>query len=55
MEELTSKSQLLEAELEKTMRQLREATTVAGEETSKCKAAKEVIKSLSAQVDPGFL
>ncbi|XP_008808052.2 PH, RCC1 and FYVE domains-containing protein 1 [Phoenix dactylifera] len=50
VEELTRKSELLEAELEKTMRQLREATTVAGEETTKCKAAKEVIKSLTAQL-----
>lgn len=47
---LTQKSQLLEAEMEKSSRQLREATAVAGEETTKCKAAKEVIKSLTAQL-----
>ncbi|KAF9625974.1 hypothetical protein IFM89_028360, partial [Coptis chinensis] len=50
VENLTSKSKLLEAELEKTSRQLMEVTTKAGEETAKCKAAKEVIKSLTAQL-----
>ncbi|XP_077224014.1 PH, RCC1 and FYVE domains-containing protein 1-like [Tasmannia lanceolata] len=50
VEDLTRKSQLLEAELERTSRQLKEATSVAGEETAKCKAAKEVIKSLNAQL-----
>lgn len=36
--------------MERTTQQLKEALTVAGEETTKCKAAKEVIKSLTAQV-----
>lgn len=48
--ELTHKSQLLEAELEETSSQLKEATAVAKEEATKCNAAKEVIKSLTAQV-----
>ncbi|PIA62631.1 hypothetical protein AQUCO_00200561v1 [Aquilegia coerulea] len=50
VENLTCKSKLLEAELERTSRQLKEATSKAGEETAKCKAAKEVIKSLTAQL-----
>ncbi|KAL9239941.1 hypothetical protein vseg_014212 [Gypsophila vaccaria] len=48
--ELTRKTQLQEAELEKTSKQLKEAIAIAGEETAKCKAAKEVIKSLTAQL-----
>ncbi|KAG8068991.1 hypothetical protein GUJ93_ZPchr0005g14373 [Zizania palustris] len=50
VEKLTRKSQLLEADLEKTTKQLKEAISIAGEEAAKCKAAKEVIKSLSAQL-----
>ncbi|KAI3839540.1 hypothetical protein MKW92_002973 [Papaver armeniacum] len=50
VEELTHKSAVLEAELERTSKQLKEATAVAGDETAKCKAAKEVIKSLTAQL-----
>lgn len=50
MEELTRKSQFLEAEMERTLKQLKEATAVAGDEAAKCKAAKEVIKSLAAKV-----
>lgn len=50
METLTRKAQFQEAELKKTTKQLLEAVAVAGEETAKCKAAKEVIKSLTAQV-----
>lgn len=50
MEGLTHKAQLKEVELERTTKQLKEAIAVAGEETAKCKAAKEVIKSLTAQV-----
>ncbi|XP_043724265.1 PH, RCC1 and FYVE domains-containing protein 1-like [Telopea speciosissima] len=50
VEELTLKSQLLEAELERTSRQLKEATSMAGDETAKSKAAKDVIKSLTAQL-----
>lgn len=50
VEDLTCKSQLQEIELEKCAKQLKEAIAIAGEETAKCKAAKEVIKSLTAQV-----
>jgi Transcription factor BRX N-terminal domain len=50
VESLTCKSQLLEVELERTTKQLKEAISIAGEETAKCKAAKEVIKSLTGQV-----
>ncbi|KAL4387895.1 hypothetical protein GQ457_09G025770 [Hibiscus cannabinus] len=49
VEELTRKAQLQEVELENTTKQLKEAIAVATEETAKCKAAKEVIKSLTAQ------
>ncbi|KAJ4772589.1 Regulator of chromosome condensation (RCC1) family with FYVE zinc finger domain-containing protein [Rhynchospora pubera] len=50
VESLTRKSQLLEVELERTTKQLKEAIAIAGEETAKCKAAKEVIKSLTGQL-----
>ncbi|XP_050232382.1 PH, RCC1 and FYVE domains-containing protein 1-like [Mercurialis annua] len=50
VEELTRKAQLQEVELERTTKQLKEAIAVANEETVKCKAAKEVIKSLTAQL-----
>ncbi|XP_024021109.1 PH, RCC1 and FYVE domains-containing protein 1 isoform X2 [Morus notabilis] len=50
VEDLTSRSQLQEVELEKTTQQLKEAIAIAAEETAKCKAAKEVIKSLTAQL-----
>lgn len=50
MEDLTSKSQHLEAELERTSKQLKEVTAIAEDEAEKCKSAKEVIKSLTAQV-----
>ncbi|KAF8378430.1 hypothetical protein HHK36_029769 [Tetracentron sinense] len=49
VEDLTCKSQLLEVELEKTSRQLKETAIIAGDEAEKYKAAKEVIKSLTAQ------
>eukprot|EP01018_Ginkgo_biloba_P033534 Gb_19587 [translate_table: standard] len=48
-ENLTQQCQLQEAELQQTAKQAREALTLAGEESAKCKAAKEVIKSLTAQ------
>jgi len=51
VENLTRKSQLQEDELAKTTKQLKEAIAIASEETAKCKAAKEVIKSLTAQVE----
>ncbi|MBA0553118.1 hypothetical protein Golob_012332 [Gossypium lobatum] len=50
VENLTRKAQLREVELERTTKQLKEAIAIAEEETAKCKAAKEVIKSLTAQV-----
>ncbi|KAK6141538.1 hypothetical protein DH2020_024723 [Rehmannia glutinosa] len=50
VETLTCKAQLQEVELERTTKQLKEAIAIAGEETAKCKAAKEVIKSLTAQI-----
>ncbi|XP_058107798.1 PH, RCC1 and FYVE domains-containing protein 1-like isoform X2 [Magnolia sinica] len=50
VENLTRKAQLQEVELERTAKNLKEAIAIAGEETAKCKAAKEVIKSLTAQV-----
>ncbi|XVE54814.1 hypothetical protein DITRI_Ditri03aG0112800 [Diplodiscus trichospermus] len=50
VEDLTVKSQDLEAKLERTSRQLKEATATAQEEAEKNKASKEVIRSLTAQV-----
>ncbi|GFZ20639.1 regulator of chromosome condensation (RCC1) family with FYVE zinc finger domain-containing protein [Actinidia rufa] len=50
VESLNRKAQFQEAELERTTKQLKEAIAIAGEETAKCKAAKEVIKSLTAQL-----
>ncbi|XWS73668.1 hypothetical protein CRYUN_Cryun02cG0148300 [Craigia yunnanensis] len=50
VENLTRKAQLQEVELERTTKQLKEAIAIAEEETAKCKAAKEVIKSLTAQL-----
>lgn len=50
VDNLTRRCQLQEVELERTRKQLKEAIAIAGEETDKCKAAKEVIKSLTAQL-----
>ncbi|KAK1277637.1 Ultraviolet-B receptor UVR8 [Acorus gramineus] len=50
VENLTRKEKLQEVELERTRLQLKEAIAIAGEETAKCKAAKEVIKSLTVQL-----
>lgn len=50
VENLNRKAQLQEVELERTSKQLKEAIAVAGEEAAKCKAAKEVIKSLTSQL-----
>ncbi|XP_020206059.1 PH, RCC1 and FYVE domains-containing protein 1 isoform X2 [Cajanus cajan] len=50
IEDLTRKSKSLEAELERTSKQLKEVTAVAADEAGKCKSAKEVIKSLTAQI-----
>lgn len=50
VEDLTRKSRIQDIELERTTHQLKEAVKIAGEESAKCKAAKEVIKALTAQV-----
>lgn len=50
VENLTRKAQFQELELERTTKQLKEAIAIAGEETAKCQAAKDVIKSLTAQL-----
>ena len=50
VEDLTVKSEVLEAKLERTSRQLKEATATAHEEAEKNKASKEVIRSLTVQV-----
>ncbi|KAJ7943495.1 Regulator of chromosome condensation (RCC1) family with FYVE zinc finger domain [Quillaja saponaria] len=50
VEDLTSKSHHLEAELERTSKKLKEVTAIAADEAQKCKSAKEVIKSLTTQL-----
>ncbi|GAV62006.1 RCC1 domain-containing protein/FYVE domain-containing protein/BRX domain-containing protein/Mcp5_PH domain-containing protein/BRX_N domain-containing protein [Cephalotus follicularis] len=50
VEDLTHKSQCLEAELERTTKQLRDVTAIAADEAGKCNTAKGVIKSLTAQL-----
>lgn len=50
VDNLTRRCQLQEVELERTLKKLKEAIAIAGEETAKCKAAKEVIKSLTTQL-----
>nr|GMD50175.1 ultraviolet-B receptor uvr8 [Ipomoea batatas] len=50
VENLTCRCELQELELQKSTRKAQEATVLAAEESAKCKAAKEVIKSLTAQV-----
>ncbi|CAA6654084.1 unnamed protein product [Spirodela intermedia] len=50
VESLTLKSQRQEVELERAAKQLKAAMSIAEEETAKCKAAKEVIKTLTAQL-----
>ncbi|KAL8533851.1 hypothetical protein ACS0TY_010034 [Phlomoides rotata] len=50
VEKLTCKSQILEAELDRKTKQLKEMTARAADESEKSKAAKEVIKSLTAQI-----
>ncbi|KAL9674843.1 hypothetical protein QQ045_003042 [Rhodiola kirilowii] len=47
---LNRQAQLREIELQKTTNELKEAIAFASEENLKCKAAKEVIKSLTAQL-----
>ncbi|KAE9607938.1 hypothetical protein Lal_00039992 [Lupinus albus] len=50
VEDLSCKSKSLEAELERTSKQLKEVSAVAADEAAKCKSAKEVIKSLTSQL-----
>ncbi|XP_010683221.2 PH, RCC1 and FYVE domains-containing protein 1 [Beta vulgaris subsp. vulgaris] len=50
VEKLTADNKLLEFELERTRKQLKVAKVIAVDETEKSKAAKEVIKSLTAQL-----
>ena len=50
VEELTSKSQHLESELERTSKKLKQVSVIAVDEAEKCKSAKEVIKSLTDQL-----
>lgn len=50
MEDLTSKSQHLKAELDRTIKQLKEVTAIAVNEAEKCKSANDVVESLTAQV-----
>ncbi|XP_065861404.1 PH, RCC1 and FYVE domains-containing protein 1-like [Euphorbia lathyris] len=50
VDDLTAKSRRLEAELEKKSRQLKEVAAIAADEAEKRKSAKEVIKSLTAQL-----
>ena len=50
MDKLSTKSQSLESELERKSEQLKEVTARAADEAEKSQAAKEVIKSLTAQV-----
>lgn len=50
MDNLRQRCERLEFQLEKSEKKAQEATTLAMEESAKSKAAKEVIKSLTAQV-----
>ncbi|KAM1102738.1 hypothetical protein ACFX19_011530 [Malus domestica] len=50
VEGLTLKSQHLEAELQRTSKKLKEVSAIAADEAEKRKSAKEVIKSLTAQL-----
>lgn len=50
VESLRHQCDLKEAELQKSTKKAQEAMALAAEEAAKCKAAKDVIKSLTAQV-----
>ncbi|GFP97792.1 ultraviolet-b receptor uvr8, partial [Phtheirospermum japonicum] len=50
VENLKSRCELQELEIQQSAKKAQEAMSVAGEESAKCKAAKEVIKSLTAQL-----
>ncbi|KAL0438240.1 UNVERIFIED_CONTAM: PH, RCC1 and FYVE domains-containing protein 1 [Sesamum latifolium] len=50
VESLKNRCEMQELELQQSAKKAQEAMTLAAEESAKCKAAKEVIKSLTAQV-----
>lgn len=50
VENLKNRCELQDLELQQSAKKTQEAVTLASEESAKCKAAKEVIKSLTAQV-----
>ena len=50
VEILKNRCELQELELQQSAKKAQEATALAADESAKCKAAKEVIKSLTAQV-----
>ncbi|XP_073059535.1 PH, RCC1 and FYVE domains-containing protein 1-like isoform X2 [Primulina eburnea] len=50
VESLRNQCEMQEQELQKSAKKVQEATALAAEESAKCKAAKEVIKSLTAQL-----
>lgn len=50
VESLKNRCELQELELQQSAKKAQEAMTLAADESAKCKAAKEVIKSLTAQV-----
>ncbi|KAK6131437.1 hypothetical protein DH2020_034817 [Rehmannia glutinosa] len=50
VESLKNRSRMQELEIQQSAKKAQEAMTVASEESAKCKAAKEVIKSLTAQL-----
>lgn len=54
VEQLTSKTQELEEELEKTKRQLKVVTAMAADEAEENRSAKEVIRSLTTQVRSSY-
>lgn len=52
VESLRHQCDTQESELQKSRKKAQEALVLAAEESAKCKAAKDVIKSLTAQVIP---
>ncbi|XP_075479100.1 PH, RCC1 and FYVE domains-containing protein 1-like [Primulina tabacum] len=50
VESLRNRCEMQEQELQKSAKKVQEAVSLAAEESAKCKAAKEVIKSLAAQL-----
>lgn len=54
VESLKNRCELQELELQQSAKKAQEAMALAADESAKCKAAKEVIKSLTAQVMLSF-